>query len=251
MSGRAEYDRQAATPDGDDLQAPGKGAPEHAEAERVAAGSQGTEPEPAAEADGPADAAERHGEGGGSADAGAEASADADGDAAEDTGPTAAEQLAAATDPVALAEALIEAQQERDRYLDHLRRERAEFENFRKRANRERMEAVDRGAENLISQMLGVLEDFDRVLDAAEKSEDTQLAKGVAMVQASLRGVLDEAGLAEVPGAGALFDPNVHEAMMQVEPDEPVEQPVVAEVLRRGYQFKGRVLRPAAVSVAQ
>lgn len=150
-----------------------------------------------------------------------------------------------------LAALLLAAQRERDTYLDHLRRERAEFENFRKRATRERMEALDRGAENLAARLLDVLDDFDRVLDAAKGSEDPQLLKGVEMVNGALHGALREAGLEEVPGDGAPFDPNHHEAMMQVEAEEGTEGPVVAQVLRRGYQFKGRVLRPASVSVAQ
>ena len=140
---------------------------------------------------------------------------------------------------------------ERDEYLDALRRERAEFENFRKRANRERLEALDRGAEGVISELLGVLDNYDRVLEAAARSEDAQLARGIEMVHQELRGALAKAGLEEVPGAGVPFDPNWHEAMMQVEADEPIDQPTVFEVLRRGYSFKGRVLRPASVSVAQ
>jgi molecular chaperone GrpE len=89
------------------------------------------------------------------------------------------------------------------------------------------------------------------VLDAAKDSSDEQLAKGAAMVHDELLGVLQRAGLEPVPGAGEPFDPNWHEAMMQVEAAEPVEAPVVAEVMRPGYRFKDRVLRPASVSVAQ
>ena len=149
-------------------------------------------------------------------------------------------------DPVA------EAQRERDEYLDHLRRERAEFENFRKRANRERMDALDRGAEQVVSSLLGVLDNFGFALTAARATDgDNPLAKGVEMVHAELVNVLRSAGLEEIDAVGAPFDPMHHEAMMQVEAEDPVDEPTVVEVLRPGYRFKGRVLRPASVKVAK
>lgn len=147
--------------------------------------------------------------------------------------------------------ALAEAQRVRDEYLDHLRRERAEFENFRKRTSRERMDALDRGAEALVVSLLGVLDNFGFALEAADASDDDRLAKGVQMVHTELLAVLRQAGLQEVPGVGEVFNPAWHEAVMQVEADQPVDEPVVAEVLRPGYRFKGRVLRPASVSVAR
>lgn len=150
-----------------------------------------------------------------------------------------------AVDPVA------QAQRERDEYLDHLRRERAEFENFRRRASKERMDALDRGAEQVIAKLLHVLDTFGLALTAARERPDDQLAKGVEMVHAELVSVLRQAGLEDVDGVGAPFDPMHHEAIMQVEADEPVDEPVVAEVLRPGYRFKGRVLRPASVKVAK
>lgn len=140
---------------------------------------------------------------------------------------------------------------ERDTYLDHLRRERAEFENYRRRSTRERAEALDRGAETLIIQLLGVLDNFGYVLEAA-KDHDDAVAKGVRMVHAELRDVLTRAGLEDVPGVGAPFDPTWHDAVMQVEGETtPNGEPIVAQVLRTGYRFKGRVLRPASVAVTQ
>lgn len=143
------------------------------------------------------------------------------------------------------------ARRERDEFLDLLRRERAEFENFRRRSTRERMEALDRGAEQLAAQLLGVVDNFAYVLQAADESADTQLAKGAQMVHDELWRTLSQAGLEEIPGVGEPFDPTWHEAMMQVPADEGVEPSTVVDVLRRGYRFKGRVLRPASVSVAQ
>ena len=150
------------------------------------------------------------------------------------------------SDPVA------EAQRERDEYLDHLRRERAEFENFRKRATKERTDALDRGAEQVVTSLLHVLDTFGFALAAAqERGPEDNLAKGVEMVYAELVEVLRKAGLEEVADVGVHFDPVHHEAMMQVEADEPVDGPTVVEILRPGYRFKGRVLRPASVKVAQ
>lgn len=152
-------------------------------------------------------------------------------------------------DPVARVE------RERDEYLDALRRERAEFENFRRRTSKERLDALDRGAEQLVAGLLSVLDSFGLALDAAANSEDEQLAKGVELVHSQLLSALEQAGLSQVEGVGATFDPTIHEAMLQVEAAEAlgheIDEPVVVEVLRAGYRFKGRVLRPASVKVAR
>lgn len=151
--------------------------------------------------------------------------------------------------------ALDEAERAAEEYLDHLRRERAEFENFRRRTTKERMEALDRGAEQVLANLLGVLDHFGYTLQAARDSSDDQLGKGVEMVHSDLMKVLTEAGLEEVPGEGATFDPTVHEAMLQVDAaevlGEEVSDTVVIEVLRPGYRYKGRLLRPASVKVAR
>jgi molecular chaperone GrpE len=163
-------------------------------------------------------------------------------DAGADAGPE---------EELAVEEALERAERERDEYLDHLRRERAEFENFRKRVTRERMDALDRGAEQVVANLLGVLDNLRLALDAADAHPDDQLSKGVEMVHSELVGVLRQAGLEEVPGVGAPFDPAWHEAMGQEDAEEPADEPVVVQVYRPGYRFKGRVLRPASVKVAK
>ena len=175
-------------------------------------------------------------------------------DVTDSAGPLASDEAAAVdaeeAEPAA-PDPLAEAERQRDEYLDHLRRERAEFENFRKRATRERMDALDRGAEQVVNNLLHVLDTFGFALAAAVDHPEDQLAKGVQMVHAELISTLKQAGLEEVEGVGAHFDPTHHEAMMQVEADEPVDDPTVVEVLRPGYRFKGRVLRPASVKVAK
>ena len=153
---------------------------------------------------------------------------------------------------VQVVDLVAEAQRERDEYLDHLRRERAEFENFRKRATKERMDALDRGAEQVLANLLHVLDTFGFALAAAQdRGPEDNLAKGVEMVYAELVDVLHKAGLEEVEGVGSHFDPTHHEAMMQVEAESPLDEATVVEVLRPGYRFKGRVLRPASVKVAK
>jgi molecular chaperone GrpE len=182
------------------------------------------------------------------------------GEVAEGSGPgevPEASQPEATRSPeeLRLETALAEAEQLRDDYLDQLRRARADYENLNKRKTRELMDALDRGAAALVARLLDVLDNFDLALDAARSSEDDQLVKGVKMVHAGLLDVLQQAGLEQVPGVGAPFDPVWHEALIQVDAaealGEPVDEPVVAEVLRTGYRFKGRVLRPASVKVAR
>lgn len=156
---------------------------------------------------------------------------------------------------VAGANPVADAERERDEYLDALRRERAEFENFRRRTSKERVDALDRGAELIVAGLLSVLDSFGLALDAAAQSDDEQLAKGVQLVHTQLLSTLEQAGLSQVEGVGATFDPTIHEAMLQVDAVEAlgheVDDAVVVEVLRPGYRFKGRVLRPASVKVAR
>lgn len=172
-----------------------------------------------------------------------------------DTAEGAADGGAEPEEPVEPADPVAAAQAERDEYLELLRRERAEFENYRKRMSKEQGEALDRGAEQVCSELLLVLDNFDYTSQAAEGSSDDQLAKGVEMVHRQLLETLERFGLELVPGQGATFDPTVHEAVAQVEAEqelgEAVEDPVVVEVMRPGYRFKDRLLRPASVKVAK
>jgi molecular chaperone GrpE len=137
------------------------------------------------------------------------------------------------------------AQAERDEYLDTLRRVQADFENYRKRMLREQTALVERSTEGLVEQLLPVLD----ALDAALGSEsEEQVRKGLELVRTELLGVLEKSGLSRIDAEGKPFDPNEHEAVMQEEGDG---EPVVSEVVRPGYRFKGRVLRPAMVKVSK
>ena len=150
-----------------------------------------------------------------------------------------------AADPIAVLTA------ERDEYLDQLQRARADYDNLNKRRLREVAEARDRGAGALANELLEVLDNFGFALQAAEQSDDAQLAKGVQLVHSQLLSALNRHGLEEVPGAGAPFDPAHHEALMSEADDTERDVPEVGEVLRTGYRFKQQLLRPASVKVLE
>jgi molecular chaperone GrpE len=140
-------------------------------------------------------------------------------------------------------------QAERDEYLDALRRVQADFENYRKRMLREQTALVERATEGLVEQLLPVLDNFERALesiDAGTSDEMARVRKGVELVFTELYGALEKSGLSRIEALGKPFDPHEHEAVAQ---DDGDGEPVVAEVLRTGYRFKGRVLRPATVKV--
>lgn len=129
-------------------------------------------------------------------------------------------------------------------YLGDLQRLKAEFDNYRKRMMRESAEASARGAERLVAQLLPVLDNFERAIAHGEGGE------GVELVFKELRAVLENAGVEEVPGEGASFDPQVHEAV-ETREDESVTEEVVRAVHRRGYKMNDKLLRAAMVGVAR
>ena len=170
--------------------------------------------------------------------------------------PTAPEPLvpveAATVSPEQLAE-LKERAGKADENWERLLRTTADFDNFKKRAAREKQEAIKFANEGLLQKLLPVLENLDMALAAtqAARPEDGQsLQSGVNMISQQLKNVLMEAGLEELDALGKPFDPNLHEALMQKEtPDVPEGQ--VVQQLRKGYKFRDRLLRPAGVVVAK
>ena len=140
---------------------------------------------------------------------------------------------------------------ERDDYLDHLRRLKAEWENYRKRVQRDNGELRLRAAEVVVESLLPVMDNMGRALQAAARHEDAQILVGLELVSSQLRGTLEGHGLEEVPvETGTLFDPNLHEAVMTQVSDEHAEGTVLL-VLERGYLLHGRLLRPAKVIVSR
>jgi len=138
---------------------------------------------------------------------------------------------------------------ERDEYLDLLQRKQAEFENFRKRAARDQERLVAHAHERLVRELLPVLDDLERTLEAAERHEEVALVDGVKLVERSLRKTLEKEGLVEIETDGP-FDPHVHEAVL-AQPREDAESGAVVDVLQRGYRLGDKVVRPARVIVAE
>jgi molecular chaperone GrpE len=128
-----------------------------------------------------------------------------------------------------------------------LQRLAAEFDNYRKRVARDQAALVQRAHERLVRELLPVVDDLERALDAAALHEEARLEDGVKLVHRSLRELLEKEGLAEIETEGK-FDPHIHEALL-TQPSS-AEEGTVVEVLQKGYRLGEHVLRPARVAVA-
>ena len=127
----------------------------------------------------------------------------------------------------------------------------ADFDNYKKRAARERQEAISFANENLLSRLVPVLDAFEMALTAAANDPAAKsLQTGVLMVSNQLKSILVEAGLEEIEAGGKPFDPNLHEAVAQQESTDVPEGHVIRQI-RKGYKFRNRLLRPAGVVVAK
>ncbi|MHB8513104.1 MAG: nucleotide exchange factor GrpE [Actinomycetota bacterium] len=145
---------------------------------------------------------------------------------------------------------LAQARAEAAARLDDARRIKAEFENYKKRVQRDLESLSRRGSESMIEKLLPVLDAFQLALIAADRTKDYDaLVRGVELVYGEIRDVLHKEGLEEIESLGKPFDPEVHEAVMESEHGSADGDPHVSDVLRPGYRFKGRVLRPAMVKV--
>jgi molecular chaperone GrpE len=147
----------------------------------------------------------------------------------------------------AAVDELVALQQERDGLVDALQRLQAEFANFKKRTAREHEALVVRAHERLVKDLLPVLDDLGRALEAAEAHEEAKLEEGVRLVHRQLADTLAKEGLAEIETEGP-FDPHVHEALLTQPSDE--DEGSILEVIQKGYRLGDRVLRPARVVVA-
>ena len=140
-----------------------------------------------------------------------------------------------------------------DENWERLLRTTADLDNFKKRAARERDEAIKFANESLIKKLVPILDNFDMALAAAGQNQSgtaQSLQTGVAMIHQQLRNMLLESGLEEVEATGKPFDPNWHEAISQQETDKVPEGQVVQQ-LRKGYKLRDRLIRPASVVVAR
>jgi molecular chaperone GrpE len=138
-----------------------------------------------------------------------------------------------------------------DEYWDRFLRQTADFDNYKKRAARERQEAISFANENLLVKLLPVLDAFEMALAAASHDPSGKsLLAGIVMISQQLRSTLAEAGLEEIDAHGKPFDPNLHEAISQEETTEAPEGQVLRQI-RKGYRFRNRLIRPAGVVVAK
>ena len=156
--------------------------------------------------------------------------------------PDAAEAVAS-TDPVS------DLQRERDDYYDRWVRKAAEFDNYRKRVERERREQADQKVIDLLQDLLQVVDDFDLALTVASDESAGPYRKGVELIHSKLHDLLRRHRVRAIDALGTDFDPNVHQAVIQEVSPGHREGEVIGE-LRRGYMMGDRLLRPAMVKVA-
>jgi molecular chaperone GrpE len=139
---------------------------------------------------------------------------------------------------------------ERDDYKDRWLRKTAEFDNYRKRIERERREQADQAVLDLLEELLSVVDDFDRALTVDAGEAGGAYRKGVELIHGKLHELLRKQGVKAIDALGADFDPNVHQAVMHEESPEHRDGEVIGE-LRKGYMLGDRLLRPAMVKVAK
>ena len=133
---------------------------------------------------------------------------------------------------------------------DRLKRSMAEFDNFRKRSEKEKATMFDMGARSIAEKILPVVDNFERAMVAAPKEGDGKaFADGITMIYNQLKKTLEDLGVKPIDCVGQPFDPNFHNAVMHVE-DESLGENMVAEELLKGYMYKDSVLRHSMVKVA-
>jgi molecular chaperone GrpE len=141
-------------------------------------------------------------------------------------------------------------QKERDDFYDRLLRKTAEFDNFRKRVERDRKEMIEWAAADVIGDLLSIVDDFDRALEAPAPPEAQSYKAGLELIQRQLAELLKKRGVSTVEALGADFDPHLHQAVAYEEVPGAREGEVVG-VMAKGYKLGDRLLRPALVKVAK
>ena len=147
-----------------------------------------------------------------------------------------------------LGKALEEERKRNEELLKNLRYLQADFENYRKRVDREIRELEEFSTMGVVRKLIPVLDDLDLAVASATRAEDKGLLEGVRMVQKNLGSALESEGLREIKAVGEPFNPSTHEAVDKVQGTDNPEDTVIEE-MRKGYTFKGKVLRPSAVKV--
>lgn len=146
---------------------------------------------------------------------------------------------------------LVKLTAEIEEYKERLLRAQADFDNFRRRTQKEKEDLAKYASSVLITELLPVIDNFERALSSGADSADvSSYAKGVEMIFRQLEGVLKAEGLERMEAVGQPFNPEFHQAVMQVDSDE-YEEGIVVEELQKGYQLKDKVIRPAMVKVSK
>jgi molecular chaperone GrpE len=154
------------------------------------------------------------------------------------------------TEERALATEVTELRRERDDLYDRLLRKSADFDNYRKRMDRDRRDMVDLAAQDLLLDLLPILDNFERALAADVSAGGERYRAGVELIATQLQDLLKKRGVTPIEAVGADFDPHIHQAVVQEVSSEHREGEVMSE-LRRGYRLGDRLLRPSMVKVAK
>jgi len=152
--------------------------------------------------------------------------------------------------PVETPPEMAAVQRERDEYYDRLLRKSAEFDNYRRRIERERREQAEQSIVDLLQELLLVVDDFDLALTVEPGEAGTAYRKGVELIYGKLQDLLRKYGVRPIDALGADFDPNLHQAVVHEPSAEHREGEVIGE-MRKGYMIGDRLLRPAMVKVAK
>jgi molecular chaperone GrpE len=152
--------------------------------------------------------------------------------------------------PTLSADEIAKLVKEKEEYYDRLLRTQADFDNYRKRVQKETANLLKYGAENALREILPVVDNLDRALDSARKhtESNSQLIEGIEMIMTQFRNALEKLGVKSIETVGHPFDPNKHDALLRVHAPGVTEGAVLNEI-RKGYYFYDKVLRPAQVTV--
>lgn len=142
---------------------------------------------------------------------------------------------------------LTEAEAKANDYLDRWQRLMAEFDNYRKRSEKEKSDSYDYAVSNTISELLPIIDNFERALKV--ESADKAFYAGVEMIYKQVMGMLEKLHVTPIDAAGQTFDPNLHNAIMHID-DESFGENIIAEELQKGYLYKEKVIRHSLVKVA-
>ncbi len=141
-------------------------------------------------------------------------------------------------------------EEEKKNLFDRLSRLQAEFDNYRRRVSQEKKDLRAYANENLLTELLTIIDNFERALSVQE-NENESFFKGVEMIYRQVMNLLEKQGVTVIKAEGEPFDPNLHHGVMKEAGPEGVEEETVIAVLQKGYLYKDRVLRPAMVKIAE